>query len=194
MKNIGTLKQAIVRCFAISGFIIAIAFLIYRAEVFTPTMWPFQFLVSGITIGIAFTTFREKNYRGGIALLILWYLVLTIPTSQGNSWIFILEGVYAVIISAAVYLYIHIVGKSFIKNEIFRIITSTLIIGIFNSLIILVLGLYTLQSLFRNFPSIVDAMFLNLKIGGMLGLFMGVGIELSDYLIDTLYKNKEVAS
>ncbi len=62
MKNIETLKQAIIRCFTISGLIIAIAFLIYRAEVFTPTMWPFQFLVSGITIGIAFTTFREKNY------------------------------------------------------------------------------------------------------------------------------------
>jgi uncharacterized membrane protein len=194
MKNIETLKQAIIRCFTISGLIIAIAFLIYRAEVFTPTMWPFQFFVSGITIGIAFTTFRDKNYRGGLALLLLWYLVLTIPTSQGNSWIFILEGVYTVIISAAVYLYIHIAGKSFIKNEISRIITSTLIIGIFNSLIILVLSLYTLQSLFRHFPNIVDIMFLNLKIGGMLGLFMGVGIELADYLIGTLYKGKDVAS
>lgn len=194
MKNIETLKQAIIRCFTISGLIIAIAFLIYRAEVFTPTMWPFQFLVSGITIGIAFTTFREKNYWGGLALLLLWYLVLTIPTSQGNSWIFILEGVYTVIISAAVYLYIHIAGKSFIKNEISRIVTSTLVIGIFNSLNILVLSLYTLQSLFSHFPSIVDAMFLNLKIGAMLGLFMGVGIELADYLIDALYKGKDVAS
>jgi len=194
MKNIETLKQAITRCFTISGLIIAIAFLIYRDEVFTPTMWPFQFLVSGITIGIAFTTFREKNYRGGLALLLLWYLVLTIPISQGNSWIFILEGVYTVIISAAVYLYIHIARKSFIKNEISRIVTSTLIIGIFNSLNILVLSLYTLQSLFSHFPSIVDAMFLNLKIGAMLGLFMGVGIELADYLIDTLYKSKDVGS
>jgi capsular polysaccharide biosynthesis protein len=37
-------------------------------------------------------------------------------------------------------------------------------------------------------------MFLNLKIGTMLGLFMGVGIVLADYLIDTVYKAKDVAS
>jgi hypothetical protein len=194
MKNVEVLKQPVMRCFTISGLIIAIAFLIYRAEVFTPTMWPFQFLVSGVTIGIAFTTFRDKNYRAGLALLLLWYLIITVPTSQGNTWIFILEGVYTVIIAAAVYLYIYIARKSFITNEISKIFLSTLIIGIFNSLIIVVLSLYSLRSFFSHFPNIVDAMFLNLKVGAMLGLFMGVGIVLADYLIDTVYKAKDVAS
>ena len=194
MKNIEKLKQAMIRFLSVSGLIIAIAFLIYRDGVFTPTMWPFQFLISGISIGIAFTTFRDKNYREGLALLLLWYLVITGLVSQGNSWIFILEGAYTVIIAAAVYLYIYIVRKSFIKNEISRIFVSTLILGIFNSLIILVLSLYSLQSLFNHFPSIIDAMFLNLKIGAMLGLFMGGGIVLADYLVDALFKGNKLAS
>ena len=150
MKNIETLKLAIVRFVIISGFIIAVAYLIYQIAVFTPTMWAFQYFVSGITLGIAYVTFKEKNYREGIALLLLWYIILVGVISKGNHWVFILEGVYICIIALAVYLYIIIIKRSFVRNEISRIIVSTIIVGLSNSFIIVILELYRLQSISCN--------------------------------------------
>jgi len=194
MKNIEALKRAMIRLTIISGLIIGLAYFIYQIAVFTPTMWAFQYFISGITIGLAYVTFRDKNYREGLGLLLLWYIILVSIISKGNSWVFILEGTYICIIAFAVYLYIIIIGKPFIKNEISRIIVSTIILGLFNSFIIVVLNLYSIQSLFAHFPNMLDAMFLNLKIGAMLGLFMGLGIELSNYFIDVFYKEKIVTS
>lgn len=194
MKIYEILKRAIVRCVITSGLIISLAYLIYRTAIFTPTMWAFQFLISGITIGIAYTTFRDKNYREGLVLLLLWYIIIVSAISQGNYWIFILEGAYTVIIALAVYVYLLIVSKSFVKNEISRIIVSTIIIGLFNCFIVVVLNLYSIQSIFAHFPNLLDAMFLNLKIGAMLGLFMGVGIELANYFVDVVFKEKMIAS
>ena len=190
--NIEKIKQAIIRFIIIAGLIIAIAFLIYRIAVFTPTMWAYQYFISGITIGLAYVTFRDKNYRLGILLLLFWYIILVSNISEGNSWVFVLEGTYTCIIALAVYLYIIIINKPFIKNEISRIIVSTIILGVCNSFIILVLYLYSIQSLLANFPDMLNAMFLNLRIGAMLGLFMGVGIELSNYFIDVVYKGKRI--
>jgi len=92
--NIEKIKQAIIRFIIIAGLIIAIAFLIYRIAVFTPTMWAYQYFISGITIGLAYVTFRDKNYRLGILLLLFWYIILVSNISEGNSWVFVLEGTY----------------------------------------------------------------------------------------------------
>jgi len=194
MINIERLKQSIIRFLIISGLIIALAYFIYQIAVFTPTMWAFQYFVSGITVGISYVTFQDKNYREGLVLLLLWYVILVSVIAKGNNWVFILEGVYICFIALGVYLYLVIISESFIKNEISRIIVSTIILGIFNSLIVVVLNLYSLQSIFDHFPNILDAMFLNLKIGLILGLFMGVGIELANYFVDVIFKAKKVTS
>ncbi len=194
MENIEPIKRAIIRFIIIAGFIIALAYLIYQIAIFTPTMWPFQYFISGITIGLAYVTFIDKNYRVGLVLLLLWYFILVGVIAKGNSSVFILEGTYTCIIALAVYLYIIIIGKPFIKNEISRIIASTIILGLFNSFIVLVLYLYTIPSLFAHYPFMLNAMFLNMRIGAILGLLMGVSIELSNYFIDVVYKEKRIVS
>lgn len=194
MENIEPIKRAIIRFIIIAGFIIALAYLIYQIAIFTPTMWPFQYFISGITIGLAYVTFIDKNYRVGLVLLLLWYFILVGVIAKGNSSVFILEGTYTCIIALAVYLYIIIIGKPFIKNEISRIIASTIILGLCNSFIVLVLYLYTIPSLFAHYPFMLNAMFLNMRIGAILGLLMGVSIELSNYFIDVVYKEKRIVS
>ena len=158
MKKIETFKFAIIRFVIISGLIITLAYWIYQIAVFTPTMWPFQYFISGVTIGLSYVTFYKKNYREGLVLLLLWYIVLVSIISKGNSWVFILEGTYICTIAFAVYLYIIIIGKPFIKNEISRIIVSTIILGLSNSFIIVILNLYSIQSIFAHFPDMFDAM------------------------------------
>jgi len=187
MKSLETTKQALVRSISISGFIIAVAFFIYHESVFTPTRWPFQFLLSGITVGISFTTFRDQYYREGLALLFLWYIIIVGSIPERHAWLYILHGTYTCIIAAAVYVYLIIVRKPFIKNEILRMSTSIVVLGLANCCIIVVLSIYSLPSLFSNFSRILDAMFLNLKIGALLGLLMGIGIELADYIVNLLF-------
>lgn len=194
MKDIELIKQGIVRCISVSGVIIAIAYFIYGSGIFIPTHWPFQYLISGITIGISFTTFRDKNYREGIMLLALWYIILLGSVAGERKWTFILEGTYIVTISVAVYFYITIVRKPFIDNEFLRVCTSTAILGVANSFIIVVLKLFSFTQIYPRLPQIFEVMFLNLKIGAMLGLFMGVGIELSDSIINPILFKKKVAS
>ncbi|MGD0591406.1 MAG: hypothetical protein ABSA44_11515 [Bacteroidota bacterium] len=194
MKDIELIIQDIVRCISVSGVIIGLAYLIYGSSVFIPTRWPFQYLISGITIGIAFATFRDKNYREGIALLALWYIILFGSVTGRHSWMFILEGTYIIIISIAVFFCITIVRKPFINNEFLRVCTSTVILGIANSFIVVLLNLFSLTHIYPHLSQIFDAMFLNLKIGAMLGLFMGVGVELSDGIINPILFKKKVAS
>jgi hypothetical protein len=193
MKDIEFLKQSIVRFISISGIIIAFAYLVYGRSVFISTQWPVQFFVSGITIGLAFITFRERYYREGLALLVLWYIILIGLATERHRWIFILEATYISIISIAVYFCIKIVQKLFISNEFLRIATFTVILGVSNSFIIIVLYLFSFSIILSHLPQIFDAMYLNLKIGTMLGLFMGVGIELSDIVINSAFF-KKVAS
>ncbi len=194
MKNLKASAKEIVRFISISGFIIALAYLIYRDNVFTSTMWAFQYFVSSITIGIAYVTFKEKNFREGIALLLFWYIILVMSVSSENRDVFILEGVYAGITALAVYWYIITISKSFIKNEISRIIMAIIIIGLSNCLIVVILDLYGLQSIYSPFSETLNKMFFNFKIGATIGLFMGTGIELSNYLVDVVFKEKKLES
>jgi len=136
----------------------------------------------------------EPHFTSFYPVFLAWYIILVGVISQGNYWVFILEGVYTCIIALAIHLYLIIISKPFIKNEITRIIISIIILGLCNSLIVVVLNLYTLQSIFSHFPNMLDAMFLNMKIGAMLGLFMGVGIELANYFVEVVFKEKKVAS
>jgi hypothetical protein len=127
-------------------------------------------------------------------LLALWYVILLGSIAERFMWIFILEGTYIIIISFAVYLYITIIRNPFINNEFLRVCTSIVILALANSFIIIVLKLISLTPIYPHLSQIFDAMFLNMKIGAMLGLFMGVGVELSDsIIIPTLFK-KKVAS
>ena len=194
MKNIEVFKQAIVRFISISGTIILLAYIVYRGDVFIPTHWPFQFLVSGITIGLSYAAFREKYTRQGTGLLTLWYVVLLGSVGQWYEWIFILEGTYIAVISLGVYLIIRIVQKPIINNAFLRIGTSMSVLAIANSLIIVILGFFSLSHFVSQLQQEFDAMSLNLKVGAMLGLFMGIGVELSDSFVRSMFLRKRVAS
>ena len=194
MKNIEVFKQAIVRFISISGTIILLAYIVYYGDVFIPTHWPFQFLVSGVTIGLSYAAFREKYTRQGTGLLTLWYVVLLGSVGQWHEWIFILEGIYITVISLGVYFIIRILQKPMINNAFLRIGTSMGVLAIANSLIIVILGFFSLSHFVSQLQQEFDAMSLNLKVGAMLGLFMGIGVELSDSFVSPMFLRKRVAS
>jgi hypothetical protein len=194
MNELDNIKQWVVRFISISGFIILIAYIIYGRSIFILTYSTSQLFQSGITIGLSFATFRDKKYREGIASLILWYIILYGISPVRHWWVLILSATYISVIALAVYYSIDINRKLFINNQFLRVATSTVLLGIANSLIIVVLNIYTFWKIKHNLPYIPEFMFLNLKYGTMLGLFMGIGIEIFDRFIHPKIFNNAVAS
>ena len=194
MQTLDSIKQALVRWFVVSGCIILVATYFYQANVFIPTRWPFQYFLSGITIGLAYATFRVDNYRIGLLVLVLWYLGVTLPFAGNNSWIFILEAVYIVMIAAGVYIYLYFIRKPFVKDEVRRVGVSILIMGLSNCLIIPVLSLFTIGASIHHLSRLVDTMSLNVQIGALLGLLMGIATEFAEYLVGLLSRSTAVAS
>ena len=188
------IKESIIRFIIIAGLIIAMGYYLYQKSVFIPTHWPFQFFVSGITVGIAYATFNKNNLSIGITILLIWYIILTSLISKHNTWVLIMEGTYISFFSASVYLYKIIIRKYIIKNILVRIIISTILFGITNSLIIVFLNLFSPEMLLTNFHEIFTPMIMNLGIGSGIGLFLGIGIQLSDSFIKSMLLQNKITS
>lgn len=185
------IKESAVRFIIISGLIIVAGYYLYQNSVFIPTHWPFQFLVSGIIVGIAYAAFSKNHFSTGAAILFVWYIILTSWISDHNTWVLILEGTYITIFSASVYLYIKIIQKYEIENILIRIIISAVLFGIINSLIVVILSLFSPQILLTNFQRVLSPMMLNFGIGTGIGLFFGIGVKLSDSFVKSvLMQNK----
>jgi hypothetical protein len=186
------IKQSLIRFMMITGLIIAVGYLIYQESVFISTRWTFQFFISGITLGITYAMFKANHFREGFAILCLGYIAATCLISSPHSWLFILEGIYISFIAVAVYIYLIISRIYFNSTSLIRIIISGVLIGIVNSLIIIVLNLFPQKSSFDNTPIIMEYILLNLKIGVGIGLLFGIGVELSNWSIKSCLIPKEL--
>jgi hypothetical protein len=194
MKNVELLQQSILRFVIVAGVIIAIGYLIHHNFIFISTMSSFQFLLSGITIALSFSSFRVKCYREGLALLLLWFVILRL-FSERQAWSFVLGVTYICVIAAAVYFYLFFVEKFYIKSILIRIVISSITLVLANALIIVILmviaNLFSHRPEYAHFPTILKVMLSNMIIGSQLGLLMGVGIELSDNLSNLLFIQKK---
>ncbi|HUI92336.1 MAG TPA: hypothetical protein VLX68_08825 [Chitinivibrionales bacterium] len=180
--NKNDLAQSVVQFLCISGLILAMAFLVYQRNIFIPTRWPFQFVVSGITIGLAYTAFKKRRVLTGLLALLLWYIVVTCVICNGlhNSWLFILNGAYIGLIAVAVYVYLRIIQRPFASDKVIQIIISSVLMGIMNGFVVFVLRLHA-----RAFSTGHSAFVImqNIRIGIGLGFLFGIGILFSDHLI-----------
>ena len=153
-----------------------------------------QFFESGITIGLSFAAFRENKYRQGIAALALWYILYNGIVHIVNWWVYVLSATYISVIALGVFYTIRIIRKPFITNVYLRIATPTVIIGVANSLIIVILNLYLFWHIRHNLYYIPESMLLNLNYGALMGLCLGIGNEILEEYIFKKVIIKEVAS
>ena len=191
--NVELVKQGIVRFIVVSGLIVGFAYLIYHESVFIPTRWPFQFLISGIVIGLSYAFFITNKIKEGIAVLVLSFIISSGLITPHHTWNFILTGTYVCVMACAVYLFLFIIRKQYFTDRLMCIVTAGVIIGVANSLIILVLRLFSPLSSFAQLPMLVEALHLNLKIGTVMGLLFGIVTELSKYFISSFLSQKEAA-
>lgn len=181
--NIERIIKLLVRFILVSGLIISVGYLFFHELVFIPTHWAFQFFITGITLGIAYAMFYSNSVVKGIVTLFLWFILMTSFISNHNSWVYILEGTYICSMAVSISLFLFIIRKFLVSNILIKIIISSILLGVTNGLIIIVLNLFSPGLFFTHFSTILDAIFINLKIGFSIGLCLEIGIELAESII-----------
>ena len=165
-------------------FVIAIGmttgYLFYGSSIFVPTRPPFQFTLSSISAGLFYGVSKSLSYRNALAIALIWYVISTL-ISVHNWWIFIVFLFYIAGISAAVYVYMIIVRRPLLNGILQRIVTASLLIGAFNALLILLLSVLQLIFSHLRLSMVPSAVVDNFQLGALIGLGVGVGIEMAEY-------------
>jgi len=180
--NYVVLKHAVFRALVVSAACIVLGVIIFQNTVFIPTMRAFQFTLSGITAGISYAALKASSIRNGVVSLCVWYLVLTFLIEQYNSWLLVLNLVYLAGIAVAVYFYLYVMNVGLVRGAVQRIAAMAVITAITNGLIVIVLGAFALGAVVNRPAAWLESALFNLEIGTLIGLAVGVGIEITEYL------------
>jgi hypothetical protein len=168
----------------ISGSVscILLGILFFGFEVFNSKSPFFQFVAYGIIGSVSFILFNLKRYRDATFVLVLLYLfnILLFSTK------YLLTGLlYFLAVIAGSYIY-----SAYFFNQVKNIKTSRPLIlaGIYAILFLIV----TLLLVFIYEPTAGKLFAIkNMPIGFLIGLGLGLGIELSDYIISQIRNDKK---
>lgn len=174
--------RSVYRTLFVASAGVATGFLFYGPSIFVPTKAPFQFTLNGITAGLFYGVSKSMSYRGALAATLIWCVFSTLLDVH-NWWLFVTFFVYAAGILASVSMYMMLVKKPLFNGILQRVATISILTGFFNALALLVL--YAIQStfLFARFGTVAHYVFENFQLGTLIGLGIGVGIEIAEYFL-----------
>jgi hypothetical protein len=91
--------------------------------------------------------------------------------------------IYIAGIAASVYVYMLLVRRPLFNGVVRRLATISLLIGMFNVLILLTLSAFQATYGHVRFGTSMSAALDNFQLGTLIGLGIGIGIEVVEYLI-----------
>ena len=186
-----TWKQTILRALIISGSGILVGFLLYGRAITISTLMPIQFTLSSITAGIVYAALKSQSPRSVWAMLFVWYALITGREAMHNSWLFILAFVYIAGITSAMFAYNYIVARPLANRLVLRPIFAAAITALVNGLIIIALALISYMVYGVHFKIRLDIVNSNVQFGAIIGIAIGIGIEIAEYLIKKLNEDEE---
>jgi hypothetical protein len=176
------MKQTITRLIAVAASGLILGYLLYRSSIFIPTLKVSQFVMSSVSIAIAYAAWKAHAIRNGLAALFVWYVCLTTLIVQFNSWLLILDSFYIGGMAAAVLAHQSAVVPRLRSHPILRIALAGAITSIANGLIVVALFLFSWRVVLAHLDTAYDTVYFNLKIGALIGLGVGIGMEIAEYL------------
>jgi predicted RNA-binding Zn-ribbon protein involved in translation (DUF1610 family) len=179
-------KQLIVRGVIVAAAGLAIGFAFYQSWIFIPRMRPFQFTVISVTAGIFYAAVKQPAIRNGLAALVVWYVVLIFLIERFTKWQAVLSFVYLAVTASVVYLYVYAAGRLPLRGWVQRIAAMLTLTAVGNALIVVVLGLIWLREAFSRPQVLAESSLFNLKLGGLVGLGLGIGMEIAEYVVGRL--------
>jgi predicted RNA-binding Zn-ribbon protein involved in translation (DUF1610 family) len=186
-------KQLILRGVIVAVAGLAIGFAFYQWQIFSPHMRAFQFTVISITAGIFYAAIKQPAIRNGLAALLVWYVLFTFLFERFDPWHLVLDFVYIAVIAVVVYLDVYAAGRLPLGGRLQRIAAMLTLTAVGDALIILIIGLILLREALSKPQVLVDSSFFNLKLGGLAGLGLGIGMEIAEYVVSRLASDSEAA-
>jgi hypothetical protein len=183
-------KQIIVRILIVAGTGMVIGFLLFRAAIFIPTMTTFQFTISSVTVGLFYSILKSSTLRNGLVALLIWYFVNSAFFDPHNRWMLVLNLVYIGGIAGACYLSMFTIKKGYVHSMVMRIATLTVFIAIVNGLIVFFLSLFSWHRAIAHQDKLFQIALSNLELGAMIGLGLGIGIEIAEYVINKYFTDE----
>ncbi len=177
-----TWKNAMLRAMVVSGFGIALGFVLYQFSIFRPTMRVSQFTFSSITIGMTYAALKVSRQRDGLAALFVWNVVLTGLIEEFNSWLLVLNLAYIAGMAGVTFLHHYVVRRNVVAGAFQRIVLAGAMIAIGNALIAVFLAIISWKVSLSHLGSTMEHVFYNLQIGTLIGLAAGLGMEIAEYL------------
>jgi hypothetical protein len=178
-----TWSRTFLRAAIVAGSVLLVGFVLFPSMVFVPTMRAWQFTESSITAGLAYAGFNSSSKRNALAALFVWYIILLLLMGPFHRWVLVLNLVYIGGIASAIYGYNFLVKKPVVHTAIQRILVAGGLVAIANGLIIIVLGLILFSWMISHLDETWMHIVANLQFGALIGLAMGVGIELAEYVL-----------
>jgi len=181
-------SHVILRACIISVTVILAGFIFYRFTIFIPRMWQFQFTVYSISAGIAYAFSKGSMRRHLLPALFVWYVILTGLIVKLTWRSLILNFLFLSVITLLIFVYNYVVTKPYSSKTILRIIFSGAITAIANGLITTLLGIFSFKFVLSHIFVWLSAIEQNLEMGAVIGLALGAGIEVAEYLNSKLNK------
>ena len=156
--------------------------LFYGSLIFVPTKSPFQFTLSGITAGLFYGVSKSMSYRSALAAALIWCVVSTLLDVH-NWWLFVVSLVYITGIATSVFVYMMLVKRPLFNGILQRVATISLLTGIFNALVILLLYAIQYTFIYARLSTVASFALENFQLGTLVGLGIGIGIEIAEYFL-----------
>jgi len=187
-------REMAIRGVLVAGLIMLFGFAVYGREVFIPNMWPSQFLFSGVTLGVAAAFFHHRQFRNGSAALLVWWLasmgLISHVHDFRNSLLFVVD---IVAMSAAVYYFYLIIRRPPLSQWFWQLIASSILVGLAAGSVVAFMALLHPQTVFSNPWKVLHAVYMNMRIGILMGLLFGGGDLLANNVVRFLRSRKAVA-
>jgi predicted RNA-binding Zn-ribbon protein involved in translation (DUF1610 family) len=187
------LKKVILRGVIVAIAGMAIGFAFYQWQIFSPHLKTFQFTVISITAGIFYAAIKQSAIRNGMAALVVWYVLLTFLIVRFAPWHILLDLIYIAVIAGVVYLDVYAAGRLPLRGRLQRIAAMLTLTAVGNALIAVVLRLVSIRTALSQPQVLVDSSFYHLRLGGLVGLGLGIGMEITEYVVDRLSSDGEAA-
>lgn len=181
-------KRSAIRVVLAAGAGVLAGVLLHGSSVFIPTIVASQFMTGSLTGGLFYAALKETTLRNSIAALFVWYVLLTslvgyLAGGAYNWWPYVLNAAYMVSLAAGVYLYLYGVRRGILRGIAQRVAALGVLTAIMNAVTILFLSLFSIWWTIRHPGEAAHFALRNLQIGTLMGLAIGLGIELAEYVI-----------
>ena len=150
---------------------VLLGLLLFGTQTVSPHSPLFQIVTLGLAGAVSFTCLRPHQYRDALVILVLWFVAIWAFIAKTP---FVTTVAYYTAATAVIGVFSRFVFDRFHKLRFTRPLLAALMMGVSFLLVTVILTLLYAAPMNRNL------LFVNMPVGFVIGLGLGIGFEISD--------------